>query len=138
MAPANPSISTMLGHLEKDIAPTLHLIAQVKSPTQAHHLHHWLPHSPSHQKWPTLIDPFTLLLYSRKSGSPTSYPILIPRYRFSYTPTSTTIPSPPSCSVHITVTHWLPIVATTHFFSKHQTSALNLPTCMPATLFKEP
>ena len=100
---------------------------------KAHHLYHWLPHSPSHQKWPTLIDPLTLLLYSRKPGNPHLYSIFIPRYRFSYTSTGTTTPSLPSCSVLITVTHWLPFAATTHFFSKHQPSSSPLACPSPSS-----
>ena len=61
-------------------------------------------------------------MYSQKPGSPLTYSIFIPRYRFSYTSSGTTTSSPPSCSVPITVTHWLPFVVTTHFFSKHQPS----------------
>ena len=60
--------------------------------------------------------------------SPLSYSIFIPRYRFSYTPTGTSTPSPPSYSIPITVTHWLPFAATTHFFSKHQAS-ISPPAC---------
>ena len=106
---------------------------------QAHHLHHWLPHSRSHQKWPTLIDPSTLLLYSRKPGIPLSYSILFhlhPKIQVQlhinwHYHTITTLlqcpynshPLAPLCS---------------HNTLLLQTSALNLLTCMSTTLIKEP
>ena len=101
---------------------TLHLLF-TESPksnrlNQGHYLYNWLPHSPSHQQWPTFIDPSTLLLYSRHPGSPNAYSIHIPRHRFSHTFSCTSTPLLPTNSVPITVSSWTPFAVSTLYHHK--------------------
>ena len=108
---------------------TLHLLFtnSLKSNllNQGYFLHHWLPHSPSHQKWSTFINSSTLLLYSRIPGGPNFYSIYIPRHRFSHTSSGTSTPLLSTSSVPITVSSWIPYAVSTLFH--HKQALLTVP-----------
>ena len=115
---------------------TLHLLI-TKSPKsnrldQGHYCYHWLSHSPSHQRWPTFIDSFTLLLYSRHPGSPNTNSIYFLRHRFSHTLSGTSTHLLPTNSVPITVSSWTLFAVSTLFHHK-QASPTATPTSIHTT-----
>ena len=117
MAQANPAISTMLDHMEKNSTSTVHQINQVKpatSTTLSLPLAFPLSITPAMAH----IDSSTLLLYSRHPGSPSTYSIYVPRHRFSHTLSGTSIPLLPTNSVPITASSWTPFAVSTLYHHK--------------------
>ena len=125
-----PVIARAVPPEQASLAALLQYEAEVRrQPTEAELVYHVANES----RRIVAYDQMFVLRHARIGDGYLSYSIFIPRYRFSYTPTGTSTPSPPSCSIPITVTHWLPFAAITHFFSKHQPS-LSPPACPSPSL----